>query len=145
MKDELASNQWWREFTAAEAPVCGPHDALIRFAFRPRDLPGRLPQVIAALADSELRLEHCSVTPSLGQMTARVFLPEDERAAGFQRTHALLLPLADHLTVLAAPPTWKESIDVWGHEPATIDIMRSVKREFDPMSVLNPGRFAGRI
>jgi glycolate oxidase FAD binding subunit len=31
--------------------------------------------------------------------------------------------------------------DAWGRRPSTIDVMRRLKREFDPDDVLNPGRF----
>ncbi|MEA2597786.1 MAG: linked oxidase, C-terminal domain, partial [Thermomicrobiales bacterium] len=37
----------------------------------------------------------------------------------------------------------KHEVDVWGRTPETIDVMRSIKQEFDPHRVLNPGRFAG--
>ena len=49
------------------------------------------------------------------------------------------------MTILAAPPEAKRSLDVWGRTPMTIDVMRALKAEFDPTRVLNPGRFAGGI
>jgi glycolate dehydrogenase FAD-binding subunit len=33
------------------------------------------------------------------------------------------------------------TIDAWGRRPTTIEVMRSIKRAFDPDDVLNPGRF----
>lgn len=32
-------------------------------------------------------------------------------------------------------------LDAWGRRPSTIEVMRSIKRSFDPDGVLNPGRF----
>ena len=46
---------------------------------------------------------------------------------------------------LAADPEAKQSVDVWGKAPGTFDVMQSLKDQFDPAHVLNPGRFAGRI
>lgn len=43
------------------------------------------------------------------------------------------------------PTNLKSNIDVFGEHGASLSVMRSVKQRFDPKSVLNPGRFAGRI
>jgi glycolate oxidase FAD binding subunit len=52
---------------------------------------------------------------------------------------------ADTCVLYDAPPDWKEDRDVWGPQPETIDLMRSLKEQFDPGRVINPGRFAGFI
>ncbi len=39
----------------------------------------------------------------------------------------------------------KNAIDVWGYEAPALEIMRRIKREFDPKGLLNPGRFVGGI
>ncbi len=39
-----------------------------------------------------------------------------------------------------APVEWKQGLDVWGLPPPGIEIMRSIKRQFDPDGVLNRGR-----
>lgn len=36
-------------------------------------------------------------------------------------------------------------LDPWGASPAAIDVMRSIKQEFDPQRILNPGKFVGGI
>ncbi|HEY7173367.1 MAG TPA: FAD-binding oxidoreductase [Micromonosporaceae bacterium] len=46
--------------------------------------------------------------------------------------------------VLNAPAAVREAIDVWG-EVGGLDLMRSVKRQFDPHDRLAPGRFVGGI
>ena len=46
-------------------------------------------------------------------------------------------------TILAAPPSWKQGIDVWGRLPAGFEVMRSLREQFDPKRTINPGRFAG--
>jgi glycolate oxidase FAD binding subunit len=42
-------------------------------------------------------------------------------------------------------PKELESQDVWGNAGDAITLMRAVKHQFDPKSVLNPGRFVGGI
>lgn len=37
------------------------------------------------------------------------------------------------------------SVDSWGDPPPAIELMRAIKREFDPNRILNPGRFVGGI
>jgi glycolate oxidase FAD binding subunit len=37
------------------------------------------------------------------------------------------------------------SVDSWGDPPPAIELMRAIKREFDPSRILNPGRFVGGI
>jgi glycolate oxidase FAD binding subunit len=36
-------------------------------------------------------------------------------------------------------------IDPWGPPPASINVMRAIKHEFDPDRLLNPGIFVGGI
>ena len=45
------------------------------------------------------------------------------------------------LVMLAAPDDFLREVGAWGTPPATIEIMRNLKRAFDPDGVLNPGRF----
>ena len=85
------------------------------------------------------------VSPGLGQVLVSVRLEGDDAAGRFLALRELLLELADHCVVLAAPPEWKRGIDVWGREPETLAVMRALKEQFDPGRTLNPGRFTGFI
>ena len=43
------------------------------------------------------------------------------------------------------PQAIRELIDVWGPAPSGMEIMRRIKRQFDPKNLLNPGRFIGGL
>jgi glycolate dehydrogenase FAD-binding subunit len=45
------------------------------------------------------------------------------------------------LVILAAPPSFADEVGAWGTPPATIELMRRLRKAFDPKGVLNPGRF----
>lgn len=45
------------------------------------------------------------------------------------------------LVMLAAPEDFMRQVGAWGKRPSTMEIMRKVKKAFDPDGVLNPGRF----
>jgi glycolate oxidase FAD binding subunit len=49
------------------------------------------------------------------------------------------------LTVLAAPVTLKESLDVWGYSGNALNLMRGIKKQFDGNNILSPSRFVGGI
>ncbi len=49
------------------------------------------------------------------------------------------------LAVLRCPSEVKSKLDVWGSSGDALPVMRSVKAQFDPAGVLNPGRFIGGI
>ena len=49
------------------------------------------------------------------------------------------------LSILTAPNTVKESMDVWGYSGNSLQVMRQIKAQFDSKNILSPGRFVGGI
>ncbi len=49
------------------------------------------------------------------------------------------------LTVLEAPISLKQQIDVWGYSGNALGIMRRIKQQFDPKNLLSSHRFVGGI
>jgi glycolate oxidase FAD binding subunit len=49
------------------------------------------------------------------------------------------------LSILQAPIALKQQIEVWGYAGNALTVMRSLKHQFDPQNLLNPGRFVGGI
>jgi glycolate oxidase FAD binding subunit len=50
-----------------------------------------------------------------------------------------------HVVVEKAPAAVKRGLDAWGYGATALELMRRIKREFDPKDLLNPGRFVGGI
>jgi len=50
-----------------------------------------------------------------------------------------------HLVVEVAPPEIKAKSAVWGNPGGDFALMKALKEKFDPKSILNPGRFVGRL
>jgi glycolate oxidase FAD binding subunit len=51
----------------------------------------------------------------------------------------------DSLVILRCPHEIKSKMDVWGSAGDALALMRSIKAQFDPTGVLNPGRFVGGV
>lgn len=66
-------------------------------------------------------------------------------AAWFGKLSALAEERRGHVVMAAAPPEFKENIDVWGPPPLSLAVMREIKYQFDPQGILNPGRFIARL
>jgi glycolate oxidase FAD binding subunit len=66
-------------------------------------------------------------------------------AESYAKLAAIAREHAGHAIVVAAPAEVKRKLDVWGEPPASVALMREIKRQFDPESTLNPGRFIAGI
>lgn len=49
------------------------------------------------------------------------------------------------LSILQAPTLLKQQLDVWGYPGNALDLMRKLKQQFDPNTLLSPHRFVGGI
>jgi len=69
----------------------------------------------------------------------------DEVRQVFQDLRRQTTSAGGHAVIEKIRPEVKNAIDVWGYEAPALEIMRRIKREFDPKGLLNPGRFVGGI
>jgi glycolate oxidase FAD binding subunit len=70
---------------------------------------------------------------------------DDLAAKWFAKLIAKAREHRGHTIILAAPPHFKQGVDVWGPAPPSLSLMREIKRQFDPHGLLNPGRFMAGI
>ena len=61
------------------------------------------------------------------------------------KMRSLVQAQSGFLTILEAPVTLKQKIDVWGYSGNAVDLMRRIKQQFDPQNILSHHRFVGGI
>ena len=103
---------------------------LIRKASEPQSLPWRL--VAQAVGVGYLRIE--------GEGTDTGAL-----LSVLQDLRKKLETRGGSLVILRCPLEIKSQTDVWGSAGDALALMRSIKAQFDPTGVLNPGRFVGGL
>lgn len=76
----------------------------------------------------------------------KIGLPHlDEGLALIPQIRAITAEIGGSFVVESCPPRRKREMDVFGEPPPSFPLMRTVKQQFDPNNVLNPGRFVGRL
>ena len=51
------------------------------------------------------------------------------------------LEMDGYAVVMDMPGDWRGEIDRWGYQPEAVDLMRGLKRRWDPEGILNVGEF----
>ena len=87
--------------------------------------------------------------PGFGTVEANWFgpadTPTDTLTTMIDKLRKRASTLGATAVVQRCPPDVKTGIDVWGDNHPGIEVMRRMKRRYDPNGVMNPGRFVGRI
>ncbi len=137
------------DFSNAEALVLrasGRLDQLPRFAEATRQAAGA----------GKYR---CAISAHAGSGVLRCWLaPEDAESSGLEAWRAFSSLCREgrdakearsvHLRMDSGPDLLKKQISVWGEdalEPAALQVMRNIKKTYDPKGILSPGRFLGRM
>ncbi len=64
-----------------------------------------------------------------------------EASAWLDELRRPALALGGYAVVLSAPPELAACLDRWGYQPEALDVMRRLKKLWDPAGILEPGRF----
>jgi glycolate oxidase FAD binding subunit len=138
----LRAPRWWGTYPFG-------HDTI---ALKLAVGPGRLGAVLDAL-NASAGLE-VPVRGSAGAGVVYASLPGSTPAAALAEVLRAVRAVIDSAgregepqgacVVLAAPPDVRSAVDVWGPVPG-LALMRRVKEQFDPHSVLAAGRFVGGL
>ena len=114
-------------------------------------LPSKLSDILKTIDQlRDAALEPAAIAePGFGAIEADWFgpkdAPNDALANIIARLRAYVSQLGGTAIVQRCPPDLKARIDVWGQDHPGIDVMRRMKRQYDPNAIMNPGRFVGRI
>ena len=109
------------------------------------------PSRIGGLLRTINQLPEGGVAVDAATGTVRLYWFDDQ---GDDMTESLIYRIREatldgggHLTVESCPLSVKRRIDVWGDlvSGQGLDLMRRVKQQLDPNSIMSPGRMAGRI
>src|SRR5262249_54922437 len=113
-------------------------------------LPGRLADTVAAIeraaatAGASPSIHGCA---ALGCLRAGLSSPTVRSLARVVDTlRDFAAGVGGSVVVERAPHALRATVDPWGPvPPGALHLMRSLKQEFDPRRVLNPGRFVGGL
>jgi glycolate dehydrogenase FAD-binding subunit len=137
--DGEREQQFWQAI--ADLPIS--QDRLIYRLTVPR---GGLTQTISTIV-SWIKIETAqTICADVATGTVWLVMPGNQPALElFPRLIALAQQQRGHAIIFAAPASLKKSIEVWGPTTPAHELMRKVKQEFDPMGLLNPGRYVGGL
>jgi glycolate oxidase FAD binding subunit len=129
-------------WSARERLFAEPDATVLKIA----TLPSKLAAIVgaAAVLNTQPKLHaYCVAEPS-GMATVAFSASAEDLAT---LTNDLRSRLRAHggSAVLLRRGLLPHAINSWGDAPPAIELMRAIKREFDPACILNPGRFAGGI
>ena len=137
------SANWWASYVAQQQVAQDALAVLVRCGVRPKETATLATRMAAALNELGIAIPYLAASPGLGTVLVRLDFGSEGSPALLADVQSILLGLADTATIMAAPPAWKQGIDVWGRLPEGFEVMRSLREQFDPKRTINPGRFAG--
>jgi glycolate oxidase FAD binding subunit len=159
--DDAAHTEFWASANDFAALRVSPREALARLNTLPSENAQTLDMVAGLAREHGLRLSWLTdlatgthwLRLSAHDEAATVESADGGAALGGDAIFAVALRATLEtlisrwrlVTTLACPPPLKRTLALWGADPASLDLMREVKRRFDPTHRLNPGRFIAGI
>ena len=83
--------------------------------------------------------------PGYGMMSAHWFGEYEGMGERIRQARAYAHGVGGSLIVERAPTAVKDSLDVWDYSGESLEVMKSLKAQYDPNGILNPNRFTGGI
>lgn len=129
------SRQFWRDYVRNEALSADGASLTLQVRGRPADMSSTLTAAASAFGNgSEIRA-------SLGLGTVRLSTPvANDDAKEHASAIAALRASGRNVLLLSAPKHIHANVDTFGTPESNLELMRQLKRQFDPWSALNPGR-----
>jgi glycolate oxidase FAD binding subunit len=124
--------------------IASTFSTISKFTLLPSEIAGFLYSLTEV--SRTRRLSWSVVVQSVGIGCLRLESADpEEHLTGLQTLRSQLESGGGSLAILHCPAEMKLEIDAWGSAGDTLPLMRSIKHQFDPAGVLNPGRFLDGI
>jgi glycolate oxidase FAD binding subunit len=134
-----ADEAFWQQ----SAQVLQADTLLCKVGLRPSGIPWLIELADKVMPGAQVRLYGSS---GLGWIQVDIAeLAEASVVSGLEELRSHCQKNAGFLTLLQAPKTIKQSIDVWGYSGNALNVMSDIKQKFDPQRRLSPGRFVGQL
>jgi len=130
-REQLAADGDVPEAERAVLKISLPHDELCNFLARVQHIP---PEISAR-----------AVAQAHGLVLLALHGGPNVLARMIRTLRAEIAELGGSAFLQSMPAELRESMEPWGEPPASIALMREIKKQFDPKRTLNPGRFMGGI
>lgn len=156
--DDINHEAFWASANDFPALRVGPREALTRISTLPSEVGQALDMAeglasehglrllwLADLATGTLWLRLSAHDTASAEWEGEALGRDVVFAASLRATLEALIRRWRLVTTLACPTPIKRSLALWGADPSGEDLMREVKRRFDPDHRLNPGRFVAGI
>lgn len=145
----------WRELALFPAPggaarqhaPADPIELVIRAGVRPSALGAALDALgsSAPAGAAPRMIGYGGVGLAYARWRLAERTPAGEIAAAIGAARARLAGGGGYAVIEHAPGALRGLLDLWGPPPPTLAIMRALKAQWDPHSVLNRGRYAGGL
>lgn len=138
------SKAFWQDLVGRESLQIDADTAVLQVRGRPSDTIKTVSAVLREFDASDVALAGVGLSPGLGtvRLTANV---RDDDAASLAAVVTRLRQGAANVLILSAPAGVHSLVDAFGTPESTLELMRQLKRQFDPRSVLNPGRVISEL
>jgi len=98
----------------------------------------------AYINDHAALLQRGAFVADMGNGLLYAALNSDNMSEAYEWLEQLRKPalaLEGYAVVMTMPGAWNETIDRWGYTPQALDVMRRLKKQWDPAGILNAGVF----
>jgi glycolate oxidase FAD binding subunit len=139
--DEATLAAYWpRLVNLAQLARIEPEGALLRLNVLPSSLVETVEQVTVLSAEHGLS-STVLADAALGVVWLRLRADMRDFAARLPALQPQLSRRWPQTVVAACAVELKAGLNIWGSPPATLGLMQTIKRQFDPHGLLNPGRY----
>ncbi len=140
----LADQQWWPQTATQIQARSDRNSVLFQMGVLPALSVSSLTAMQQIAAKQSVQLQgRIHAGSGLGQF--RLLGDEKDCALVLGNLRSHCEQSGGYLSILEAPDSIKQTLDLWGYSGNALSAMRKLKEQFDPQGVLNTGRFVGGI